>query len=714
MSNSDKYVADKPISEEKEDRFQRYNFSKRIADTIKNRKSSESIVFGLFGAWGEGKSSVLNFIDKELQADDSIIRINLNPWRYSDEESLLLNFFSKISEALDKKLKNGLERFGEFVKKYGASGSMFGFDFSGIGKSVSDVELEKLKERVDAFLKESTNKIVIFVDDIDRLDKQEIYSLFRLVKLTADFSNTTYILSFDEAMVAAAIGDRFGMGDKKAGASFLEKIIQVPLIIPKAQPEALKKFCFEMVDAAILSIKNQGSMEEIRRFVDQFTTKVLPRLSTPRLAVRYGNTLSFSLPLLDGEVNTTDLMLIEAIKIFYPDHYQFIKENADYLVGSYEAMMGTRDNTKAKELKEHLNSLDQKLSKSEQQKVRDLLSSLFPTLDTIFLNYHFSDKNKNDWYVEKRIASPHYFDRYFSYAVIEGDISDVEFEQILTTANSADDNVKEIAGLMKAIIGKSKVGNFIQKLRSRENLLEWEPSVKIVKAVSEIGDIFPNTGGMLGFGFDTESGQASIFIYQVLKEHKEKNIFSLAKTLMTESKDFAFTYNLNNWLRAGDRQEDKLFNEDQYKELAKILGERALAEAGDASVFERFADKIHYLISTWSERDHAGMESYANEYLNKKDTNVLTLLKAFVPVMRTSSRVGEFKIDITKKQYDYIASYFDKNNLYKAILKNYTVEQINAEEPYWIDMSTLEFTELNMVRQFVKWYNKDKEAETTA
>ena len=238
MEEQENYTADKPINEEKDDRFQRYPFSRRIADTIISRKSKESIVFGLFGAWGEGKSSVLNFINQELQKNEHIIRINLNPWRYSDEDSLLYSFFKKIADALGKQLETKGEKFKGFVKKYGSAGSILGFDFSGIGKSMAEQDLEKLKERIDDFLDEGSSKVVIFIDDIDRLDKQEIYALFRLVKLTADFANTTYILSFDETMVAAAIGERFGTGDLKSGASFLEKIIQVPLNIPKAQPEA--------------------------------------------------------------------------------------------------------------------------------------------------------------------------------------------------------------------------------------------------------------------------------------------------------------------------------------------------------------------------------------------------------------------------------------------------------------------------------------------
>src|SRR5690606_33695923 len=111
----------------------------------------------------------------------------------------------------------------------------------GAGDILGDVDIETLKERIGAILKENKSKVVIFIDDIDRLDKVEIHSIFRLVKLTADFLNTTYILSFDEEMVSAAIGERFGAGNQKSGQNFLEKIIQVPLKIPVAQPEALKQ-----------------------------------------------------------------------------------------------------------------------------------------------------------------------------------------------------------------------------------------------------------------------------------------------------------------------------------------------------------------------------------------------------------------------------------------------------------------------------------------
>ncbi|MBU2901148.1 KAP family P-loop NTPase fold protein [Maribacter dokdonensis] len=334
---SKNFSSDKPVENSEEDRFQRYGFSKRIADTIKQRDADEGIVIGIYGAWGEGKTSVLNFIQNELNQDETILQVSLNPWRYNDEETLIKNFLKKIAEVLGKELDSKKEKFGSFIERYGSFGSIIGKDLTDVGKTLSNVDLEELKNRIDEFLKENKSKLVIFVDDIDRLDKQEIYSLFRLVKLTADFTNTTYILSFDEQMVASAIGDRFGAGNEKSGQNFLEKIIQVPLQIPQAQIAALKKYCFELVDKAINESELDLNEEEVQRFVSAFSHNVLLRLSTPRMAVRYGNSLSFAIPLLKGEVNHVDLMLMEAIKIFYPKHYEFIKNNSNYFTSSYSS-----------------------------------------------------------------------------------------------------------------------------------------------------------------------------------------------------------------------------------------------------------------------------------------------------------------------------------------------------------------------------------------
>ena len=204
-----------------------------------------------------------------------------------------------------------------------------------VGKAISNVDIEKLKGRIEKLLADNKKRIVIFIDDIDRLEKGEIHAIFRLVKLTGDFAYTTYLLSFDENMVSSAIGERFGTGDQKAGLNFLEKIIQIPIKLPLAQKAALKNYCFKLVEQSLNSSQVVLTDDEAQEFVRKFTSNFLIRLTTPRLAVRYGNTLSFSLPLLKGEVNYVDLLLIEAIRVFYPELYDFVRYQPDYFIGGY-------------------------------------------------------------------------------------------------------------------------------------------------------------------------------------------------------------------------------------------------------------------------------------------------------------------------------------------------------------------------------------------
>lgn len=712
------FSSDRPISKQQDDKFQRYEFAKRIANTIVERESEDCIVIGVYGAWGEGKTSVINFIETELREKENIIAIKFNPWRYNDENSLLIQFFQKLAVALDAKLKTTGEKIGSLFKKYGKLlkidiplvGVNIGDAVEGAGDILGDVDIETLKERIGAILKENKSKVVIFIDDIDRLDKVEIHSIFRLVKLTADFLNTTYVLSFDEEMVSAAIGERFGAGDQKSGQNFLEKIIQVPLKIPVAQPEALKQFCFQLVDKAINSNNIFLTEDEVKRFVSEFTSNILIKLDTPRLAVRYGNTLSFSLPLLAGEVNLVDLMLIEAIKIFYPSHYKFIKSNPEYFIGSYsERFTNGKDTEKVNSLKEHLELLGENLTKKQRSCIQSLLEELFPRLNEAFHNYvSYDGRLTNYWFKQRRIVSPKYFNKYFSYAVIKGEISDIAFQNFLSDVSAQ--SIDEVASSIKTLVEQSSPDNFLQKIRSIEEDFKWEEAVKISKAISAISEVFPKRDGFsFGFGFETPNGQAAIFIYQLIKKHDNKNEqFSLASELMDEAKHFEFAYELNNWLRTGDTPEQKLFTSGQYGQLAMQMIKRVLKEADKQPIFEKFPDHVNYIFASWAEQNKNAVTKYINGILKKDKSKVIDLLRAFTPTGYSTAVVGPYKTDFTKEQYQFFVSIFDKKVIDKAISKTYTDSQLNTEEVMWKHMrNDTTQSDINLARQFRYWLKQE-------
>lgn len=712
------FSSDVPISNQKEDKFQRYGFAKRIANTIVERESEDCIVIGVYGAWGEGKTSVINFIETELKGKENILCIKFNPWRYYDENSLLTQFFQKLATTLNANLKKDKEKLGDFFKKYGKLLSIdvplignMGEKVEAAGEILAEVDIETLKERIGAILKENKSRIVVFIDDIDRLDKNEIHSVFRLVKLTADFTNTTYILSFDEEMVAAAIGERFGEGNQKSGRNFLEKIIQVPLKIPVAQPEALKKFCFELIDNAIESNNVKFNESEIRRFVSEFTSNILPKLDTPRLAVRYGNTLSFSLPLLNGEVNLVDLMLIEAIKIFYPGYYEFIKLNPEFFIGAYsERFSQGKDNDKMNSIKENIEQLGKGLTKKQRRCIQNLLEELFPRLNEVFHNHSHFSGNYDDWLKKKRIVSPKYFNRFFSYAVIQGEISDVAFENFLSVLPTQ--SVDEAAKALKLLVQQSSPDNFLYKIRSIEEEFSWETSIKIAKAISISSELFPEEKGLsFSFGFDSPKGQAAIFIYQLIKKNENKEErFELAKELMSFAKPFEFAYELNRWFRSGDAPEQKIFTAEQYGELATLFRHRSLQEAKGQPLFNKYTDFqiIKYILGSWFETDKNGLDNYIRDIIATDKSKVIDLLRTFTPT-GMSNIAGEFRADFSKDFYNYFVSLFGKEFINEAIFNIYSEEEINAEQVIWIDAGVEKQTDLNIIRQFRHWYQREEQ-----
>lgn len=113
------YSSDQPIRTATDDRFARAVFATRVADTIIARKDSSSLVLGLYGAWGDGKTSVLYMIEERLRLNDALIPLRFNPWHFASEDQLIRGFFDTLATAIGENLKTRGEQIGEALDKYG-------------------------------------------------------------------------------------------------------------------------------------------------------------------------------------------------------------------------------------------------------------------------------------------------------------------------------------------------------------------------------------------------------------------------------------------------------------------------------------------------------------------------------------------------------------------------------------------------------------------
>ena len=241
-------IPDHPIANAEQDQLRRAPLAKKVAEIINRADGNESFVIGIEGVWGSGKTSFINLVLNQVDTE-KITYLVFNPWNFSDETSLLRDFFTQLSSALEKVVGR---RFGKRLRGYAAriadidlGVSLYGFSVNPLkwfGFLARDLSLNGLRKDLDKELKKIDKKIVVVIDDIDRLDQDETKLIFKLVKLTANFPNTIFVLSYDREQVEKRITDKDAGIE---GGDYLRKIVQVSFTLPVPDQKELRGILFK-------------------------------------------------------------------------------------------------------------------------------------------------------------------------------------------------------------------------------------------------------------------------------------------------------------------------------------------------------------------------------------------------------------------------------------------------------------------------------------
>lgn len=658
-TGSSAYSADKPIERIKEDRFNRWPFAKRIAETLATRSDPASIVVGVYGVWGDGKTSVLNLMKIALKEHQNVIPVHFNPWYFGSQEQLLRGFFKTLAEAAGKSLTQKKEAIGEYLTKYGSLLSLASVSLSGgllqvgsggdiatgLGAALSNVELDELRDRLEKILEDSNKRIVVMIDDIDRLDQEEIHAVFKLVKLSAGFKHISYVLALDDAMVSAALGKKYGDGDATAGRNFLEKIVQVPLHLPNADEIELRRMTFEGVDEALKLSGMELPQEQVDAFVRHFIDGIEPRLKTPRQSKLYANALAFALPILKGEVNPVDQMLIEGIRIFYPALYGVIRDNPDEFLreSRYQRENPKRDSLIETALKE--------AGAEDIKRVKErLLEALFPRIG----NASYGGDWDRKWAEEQRIASADYFKRYFMYSVPLGDMPDIEtssFVQEITEKSDA-----ELDALFAEVGRKRGMAQLIKKLRDKMGTIPSPAAIPLAMAVARNGQLIPRERDLVS---DWSLTQAAILISELVKKLPEETPREeAARKLIQAAQPLAFAFECWKWLRKSDGrpEEDRIIPVETETELGRLLADRIKVEAAKAPLYKTFGGDAPRLFWAWNHDGvHEEVEKYLTESFDSAPTNVTDFLATFLGTAWLIESGLPKRSDLERDNYDAIA-----------------------------------------------------------
>lgn len=696
------YSSDAPVVIQTQDLFNRYPFAKRVASVISKRTDPSSIVIGIYGAWGEGKTSIFNFIEGELNSEDHVVCIRFNPWRFGQEEEMLLNFFNDMAAAIDRSIETKKEKVGEFINKFvKPTANMFGKGevAEGVSAFFSNADIEEIRSRVESILNEEKKRVVILLDDIDRLEKNEIHAVFRLVKLTADFKYTAYVLAFDKEMVASALQERFGEGNTKAGNAFLEKIIQVPLQLPSIDSQDLRTFCLKGVDNALSIAEINLTDEQVQLFVNNFTA-IEKLLKTPRQAMLYSNILTFSLPILKGEVSPVDLMLIEGIRVFSPEVYDLIRTNKSVFIS--EPSFGfSRDEKEVQKRKEKIEIVLNKYSYDVSDEIKSVLLFLFPKLNNVFGNTHYGSDWEKSWNKNQRICSSQYFNRYFTYSIPKGDIPDQVIKDLLQLTNSLSSN--EIAEKINEVSNQQNLKVLILKLRNAAKSLTKEQAEIFAIAVSKLGDRFPNP--VQFFPADNPYKQGAMLTSDIIESLEiKKDQIELAKKIVQNAEPLHFATECFTWFRRDteDHPNPKGFTNKENAQIGKILAGRISEQIKYENFLqeEEYIRKIPQIFYFWVEYGNEDeSRNFLKNILEEQPEFVFSLLESFLPTSWDSDGILK-KSDFERMQYDSIIRIIDPIYIICAIDKMYGEITLEKEYPRAIET----FKE-KLVRQFLWVHN---------
>lgn len=637
------YRLDKPITDAKDDLLNRADFVKNIADAIVGfGATGESVVFGLQGEWGSGKTSVARMIEKFVKAENKHIRtVRLETWLTTDRESLFKEFFACILDALksDGKLHVGFDDILEYANQYGRKmlrsfsvniGSPEAKVNLNMDKLIDEPEprtLESRKQAINEKLKGAdVAPIVVFIDDIDRLSYDEIAVLFQLVKNIADFEKIIYVLCYDKNIV----GDALEKIHSGKGYQYIEKIVQIPIDIPMPGAMCINNYFTGLL--GMLLDENNGELTQFDKvhWDDIFNRGIAGFLKNIRDCNRLYNSFALKYKLFGKECDFADLLAITFLENTTPAAVKIIRSNKNVLLGRNGSLSVDVKKEDANRLWDDINGAS---NLEDTEAFKCIIGHLFPTFaQKAGLPYNVVsssiDKHTN------KIANTEYFDRYFRLSLDDGEVSRIEINtwlncekqedftnwiNIWRSSRKLENALKEANELIKSVDGP---GYKVCTKDGFVNLLRVFSKQKFKRTALDVFGLGESTlrhiiiDNILELLLKTSSKQE---IMQCL--FKDSYISISLKVIILEHLSSGHNW----WFGSGElKNSDKLINEEEFA-LAQSLFMECIQNEKEKKDF-LYNDACGWIIGIWKYMDKKDFEKYLMEHQCDKELSKFALV----------------------------------------------------------------------------------------
>lgn len=593
------FLDDEPIESLADDSLLRGEFIEKFYNEISNIPFERSFVFGLIGNWGNGKTSALNILCEKLKNDEEFIVVKFNPWFFLGEKSTLEAFYSQIEQSICKRfLFNDLHKT---LKKYRSLIS-YGLGKFGVdGKQlIQDESAFELRDKIQDYILKTNKKLLILIDDLDRLSAKEVEFIFKLVKLNTNIKNSIFILSYDDKQLL-----------KNISKDYLEKIIQKPVKLPEVEQSILDKFFDIQLDKIIEKADLDETQKALinKEFPYAYQTRYRKYFSNLRRVKRFVNSFATSYLPVAKEVKFEDFFTLELIKIFFPRLYDDIWESPwAYISVEWSDNMFLRsphlysdDHQKSSLRKKHI---EEKIAEYNypSEEVTGLLKELFPEVQNAFSGGALSGariSRKN-----KEITHPECFVKYFILKVPSDEIPDQNIEQIVSGWNKMKDlDIKTVEKDLIAFKKNNTLLNFLKRT------VVFIPTISLNTALVLIDALCKNSKRFSKEGtenfWNSEFDKADALVLWLIEEKVPKDKIQQVLEKSIKSSDLCFAANLLlscHQERGGSLF--KIYEAVNLPKLKKILSNRFKRHfvSSNKNIFNEYSANRDwvFLLAQWS------------------------------------------------------------------------------------------------------------------
>lgn len=620
-----------PISNISEDLLSRDIFVDSLVSSIKNYVDKESLTIGLYGKWGEGKTSVINLVKEKLEEQADIICFTFEPWLYSNTEQLMSMFFKDLSNSIGKKedLRKLSKLFSDYAEVFEALSNLS--EPTGMLKFLSKLlsfifkklscqkTLLKLKVDIENYIESLNKKILIVIDDIDRLSNNEMQQIFQLVKMLGNFKNTIYLLSMDDEIVANSLKEV----QKYDGYKYLEKIVQVPLQLPLSRKEDIFNYLYKNLQEILKDfLKYEDEKKYFDSLIDYDFSIFFDNL---RDVNRYLNIFRFKKNALLNKVNKTDLAVLTAFEVFEADLFYWIKNNKDKL---YQY---NKDFTEATKL----------FKNSNKEYLEKLLYRLFPK------------KQEQPIDIERIIKNKDYFEAYFCFTIDNG-IYNKDLEIFLENIKTKEQLIEEVNYDLAYKNGQN-IGKLLEQilLHPKTALID-EKKLLIVNAFMHIGDNILKYFNLKNYGIDVSKNLYILiktFLNDLSLDSKEKK-YEIILNSFDDTSDSLYidVCFIDELLEISHKYEFcnmiSMFDLNISKDKEDILKSKLKNKINLFYINDKLLDVpyLSYVLNIWKILDKEKYTIFIEE-IKQNDEKLLRFVKGFVYLNFDESISGIKKID---------------------------------------------------------------------